>query len=182
MKAYFEYISENENSYRRFKSQWIFLILLLIIVLGIYFFITKKVISEYSSEKGVVQLIRPSKVRVKPRGTYDIRKYVEQDAIEIKLKGTSYYVRYQLGRHKENVFQKIHSGDTINIYFDRIENHLELYEILKNGESVLDYSGRNKQGKIFSAILIVVLIISVFILTYTIRLRKIYLNKNGVIF
>lgn len=182
MKAYFEYISENQNSFRRFKFQWILVILVLCFFLGTYFFITKKEIRQYSHQSGVVDVIRPSKVRVKPGGTYDLRKFVEKEVIEININGTSYFVRYQLEKHRTNVFQKIHIGDTVELYFDKIENHLELYEIEKNGESILDYSGRNKEGRAFAGILLFLLIISMFILIFTMRLRKMYLNKKGNIF
>jgi hypothetical protein len=182
MKAYFEYISENENSFRRFRFQCFLVILFLSILLSASFLFTKKDILKFRSEKGVVALVSLSKVRVKPGGTYDLRKFIEKDAIEIKINEQSYFVRYKLDQHRDNVFQKIHVGDSIVVYFDRIENHLELYEILKNGESILDYSGRKYQGKVFSGILFVLLIISIFLLTFTIQLRKKHLSRKGNIF
>jgi len=147
-----------------------------------HFFGLKNDILDYTSQKGSVELICASKVNVKPLAKYDMRSVVEEDAIEIRVNGRSFFVRYQLERHKKNVFQKIHVGDTVLVYYAPIENHLELYEIIKNKETILNYSERQFQGNIVVVIFGTILTLSVFVLILIVRLRKKYLSKKGNIF
>ncbi len=182
MFIYFEYLSENEKTYRGTVQ----LCILSILVFGFFLFqglfVLKNDLHDYTSERGYVELICASKVNVKPRAKYDMRSVVEEDAIEIKINGRSYFVRYQLERHKKNVFQKIHIGDNVIVYYAPIENHLELYEIIKNNEFILNYSERHYQGTILKFIFALLVTISIFVLILIVRLRKKYLSKKGNIF
>ncbi|TXI84168.1 MAG: hypothetical protein E6Q38_02315 [Crocinitomicaceae bacterium] len=157
-----------------------------ILVFGFFLFqglfVLKNDLLDYTSEKGSVELICASKVNVKPRAKYDMRSVVEEDAIEIRVKGKSFFVRYQLDRHKKNVSQKIHVGDTVIVYYAPIENHLELYEIIKNDESILNYSERHFQGTILKFVFGLLVSLSTFVLILIVRLRKKYLSKKGNIF
>lgn len=182
MFIYFEYLSENEKTYRGTLQLCILSILVFGFFLFQHFFVLKNDIVDYTSQKGSVELICASKVNVKPRAKYDRRSVVEEDAIEIRVNGRSFFVRYQLERHKKNVFQKIHVGDTVLVYYAPIENHLELYEIIKNNESILNYSERQNQGNILVVIFGTILTLSVFVLILIVRLRKKYLSKKGNIF
>jgi len=182
MFIYFEYLSENEKTYRGTVQ----LCILSILVFGFFLFqglfVLKNDLLDYTSDKGSVELICASKVNVKPRAKYDLRSVVEEDAIEIKVNGRSYFVRYQLERQKKNVLHKIHVGDTVLVYYAPIENHLELYEIIKNKESILNYSERHYQGNILAVIFGMILTLSIFVLIQIVRLRKKYLSKKGNIF
>lgn len=182
MFIYFEYLSENEKTYRGTVQLCVLSILVCGFFLFQHFFVLKKDILDYSSQKGSVELICASKVNVKPRAKYDTRSVVEEDAIEVRVNGRSFFVRYQLERHKKNVFQKIHVGDSVLVYYAPIENHLELYEIIKNNESILNYSERQNQGNILLMIFGTILILSIFVLILIVRLRKKYLSKKGNIF
>lgn len=182
MFTYFEYLSENEKTYRGTVQLCVLSISVCGFFLFQHFFVLKKDILDYSSQKGSVELICASKVNVKPRAKYDTRSVVEEDAIEVRVNGRSFFVRYQLERHKKNVFQKIHVGDSVLVYYAPIENHLELYEIIKNNESILNYSERHNQGNILLMIFGTILILSIFALILIVRLRKKYLSKKGNIF
>lgn len=182
MFIYFEYLSENKKTFRGTVQLCVLSILVFGFFLFQHFFVLKNDIVDYTSQKGSVELICASKVNVKPRAKYDMRSVVEEDAIEIRVNGRSFFVRYQLERHKKNVFQKIHVGDTVLVYYAPIENHLELYEIIKNNESILNYSERQFQGNILLIIFGTIITLSVFVLILIVRLRKKYLSKKGNIF
>lgn len=177
MKLYFEYIAENESTFLRFRRNITLIILVLCVCIGAILFGFKD-LSDYSYRKGVVTDIYTNVIHVKPSGSRNLNKLVEKDVVDIFIDYKRYIVRYEIEKHKETILKEIKDGDQLEIYYRLNDGKLELAEIIKDGKSMLDYEGRQKNMVIIYYIIPSLLLIAVFLLIWVIRMRKTYRSKS----
>ena len=175
MKAYFEYVSENEKSFLRFRLAMIFTVIISSILVWAIFYGHHE-LDDFSKQEGVVSSVHLNTIEVEASGAFGTRWTVEKEVVDIILNQNRFIVRYELDDYKERVFKKIKKGDYVHLYYSSIDGHLELKEIDKDGDLILEYAGREQRMALFFISIPSILLGSILLLIWVTRMRKKYLS------
>ena len=179
MKAYFEYISENEKSYLRFRFN-MFILIFGLIALYIAYLTGKSGLGAYSKTSGVVQNLTMGIIQVKPQSKYDFRDFVEKDVVDILINNVNFIVRDKYENGKVITLKQIRRNDSIVVYFHIIDGYNEIVEISKDGKMLLNLKGYEKKWEFLNYLFPILIIgfVSLFIWVY--RMRKNNINKKVI--
>lgn len=171
MKAYFEYISENEKSFINFRFYMVILIFGLCMFEYALIF-GKNGLEDYIKTSGVVQNVQIGTIKVKPKGRYDFRKYVVKEVVDVQIDDNHYIVRKDEEDWKSITLNQIRKNDSIVIYYHIIDGYKEITEIIKGGNMILNYKAYQKKWSFLHYLFPTLIIGFVTLFIWVIKMRR----------